>query len=208
MATLDVLTLAEAKDALNLANTTAHDEELPAWITGVSLRLDELVGPVVQRTITAENQDGGGHLIFLEHHPITSITSVTEYDNTTATTLTEETNSTKPTDGFLTDRYSADRTLLSNILRRRSDNADAFFPPGRNNVEITYVAGRFADTASVDERYKRAAALMVINLWRSQQDSTGNVGEFDVPQLIFPTFSVPRAVRELLNGELQDPLPL
>lgn len=208
MATLDVLTLAEAKLALNLSGTTAHDAELPGWITAVSLRLDKLIGPVVRRTVTAEKHDGGSHQIFLRHHPNTSITNVTEYAGTVATSLSAETSTTKPADAYLVDDYEPDASLLSNIVRRRSGDADATFATGRKNIEVTYVPGRFADTASCDERTKKAAALMLINLWRSQQDSTGTVGEFDVPQNIFPTFAIPRAVRQMYDGEIQDPLPL
>lgn len=208
MATLDVLSLAEAKLALNLSGTTAHDAELPGWITAVSLRLDKLIGPVVRRTVTAEKHDGGNRRIFLRYHPNTSITSITEYAGTVATVLTAETNASKPTDAYLAEDYEPDPALLSSIVWRRSGDADATFPRGRKNIEVTYVAGRFADTASCDERAKKAAALMLINLWRSQQDSTGTVGEFDVPQNNFPTFTVPRAVREMYDGEIQDPLPL
>jgi len=86
VATLDVLTLTEAKEALNLTATQQYDAtELPAWITGVSARLDELVGPVVRRTITGETHDGGGHVIRLRYYPVTAVTSVTEYDGTVAT---------------------------------------------------------------------------------------------------------------------------
>lgn len=205
MATLDVISLAEAKSALNLSGTTAHDTELPGWITAVSLRLDELIGPVVRRAVT-EKHDGGCRRIFLRNHPNTSITSITEYAGTVATALTLETSALKPAGGYLPEDYEPDPALLSGIVHRRSGDADASFPLGRKNIEVTYVAGRFADTASVDERAKKAATLMLINLWRSQQDSTGTVGEFDVPQSIFPAFAVPRAVRQLWDGEIQDPM--
>ena len=206
MATLDVITLAEGKSALNLTGTTAHDAELPGWITAVSKRLDRLIGPVVRRTITERRDGGGDHRIYLAKHPITSITSVTEYAGTVATVLTEETNAAKPADAYLVDTYEADPTLLSNVLRRRSGGVDVSFAVGARNIEVTYVAGRFATTASCDEDAKKAAGLMLLNLWRSQEDSTGQVGEFDVPQSNFPAFAVPRAVRQMFDGEIQDPM--
>lgn len=207
--TLDVVTLAEAKTLLNLTGTgTQYDSELEGWITAASRRLDKLVGPVVRRTITDEEHDGGVARIFLYYHPIFSITSVTEYDGTTSTTLTAETNASKPDDAYKVDRYSEDRAYLSSIVNRRSAGADAVFPTGRGNVLVTYVPGRFATTAAVDERFKKGVGLMLLNFWRSQQDSTGQVGEFDVPQAIFPTFAVPNSVRELFDGEIQDPTPL
>lgn len=213
MATLDVLTLTEAKEALNLTGTTQYDAtELPAWITGVSARLDELVGPVVRRTVTSELHDGGGYVIRLRYYPVASISTVTEYSGTTATTLTAETHASKPDNGYAADPYSVPVTLATgtqvdlfgNALRRRAAGADRRFTAGRHNIEVSYVAGRFANTAAVTESFKRAAALMLLNVWRSQQDAVGNVGEFDVPQSIFPRFVVPAAVRQMFPREIQD----
>ncbi len=207
--TLDVLTLVEGKDCLLAANAgTGSDAKLASFVTAVSRRLDRLVGPVVRRTITAERHDGGRPTIYLRKHPNTSITSVTEYDGTTATVLTEETLGTAPIYGWLADPYEFEPTWLGNAIRRRSSGVDASFPTGRGNVLVTYLAGRYTDTGTVDEHYKLGARLMLINLWRSQQDSVAQVGEYDVPQSIFPTFVIPRAVREHFEGEIQDPLPL
>lgn len=203
--TLDVATLDEAKDMLLVSAVTTYDDTLPGWITAASRRLDKLIGPVVRRTITGEKHNGGVQRIFLQRFPNTSITNVTEYAGTTATVLTAETNALKPSDSYIVDDYSADATYLSNIVYRRSGGADATFPVGRKNVEFTYAAGRFADTASVGEDFKKAVGLMLMNLWRSQQDGVGQVGEFDVPQSIFPTFAVPNSVRQMFDGEIQDP---
>lgn len=209
MADLDVITLTEGRAALLKENASnVDDAKLAGWITAVSKRLDRLVGPVVRRTITGEKHNGGHPEVFLRYHPNTSITSVTEYSGTTATVLTAETNASQPLDAYLVDDYEADPTLLGNCLRRRSGGVDGTFPAGRKNVLVTYVPGRFADTGTVDADFKRAADLMLINLWRSQQDSVAQVGEYDVPQNIFPTFAVPRAVREMFDGQIQDPLPL
>ncbi|MEV5538480.1 hypothetical protein AB0L13_16615 [Saccharopolyspora shandongensis] len=206
MAALDVISLDEAKQAVNVTGTTEHDTELALWITAVSQRLDELVGPVVVRTITGEAHDGGRCLVMLAHYPVTSITSVSEYDSGTQVPLTAETLTTRPAAGYLADRYEPNPALLSRFVRRRSNGADAEFAAGRGNVVVSYSAGRFADTASVDPRFKAAANLMLINLWRSQQSSVGSVGEFDTPMSNFPTFAVPRAVREMLARELQEPI--
>lgn len=205
MATLDVLTLSEAKLALNLTGTTAHDVELAGFITASSLRLDELVGPVVRRHITDETHDGGAPSVFLRWWPVASVATVTEYSGTTATVLTPESPGSQPADAYLTEPYSADPTLKGPQLHRRSSGTDARFADGRGNVTVTYTAGRAVDTAAVDHRFKLAASLILINLWRSQQDSSGGMGEFDVPNQIFPRFAVPNAVRELMHGEVQEP---
>ncbi|SDZ55188.1 hypothetical protein SAMN05216215_10977 [Saccharopolyspora shandongensis] len=205
MATLDVLTLDDAKAALNVNATNVDDVELASWVTAVSQRLDKLVGPVVKRAITDETHDGGHHEVFLEHYPVRSITAMTEYDGITAVALAAETNASRPADGYLPDRYRPDRALLSSRIRRRRAGADAMFAAGRSNVVVSYEAGRFDSTETVGDRYKAAARFLLINLWRSQEDSVGQSAEFDVPMLSFPAFAIPRVVREMLAGEVQEP---
>lgn len=203
--TLDVVDLDEAKDAV-AGGSADYDALLPAWITGVSRRLDRLVGPIVQRTITGEQHDGGWHDIDLTWWPITSVTSVTEYDDTTSTALSEETNASKTADDYLLERWAPDPTLYTGRIRRRSNNGDATFPTGRNNVEVTYVAGRFADTSSVDEKYKTGARLMLQHLTRSIQPDTfaTSVDGIVSNQRVTLGFAVPASVKDLLHGELQD----
>jgi hypothetical protein len=208
MATLDVLTFEEAADALNLSGTAIHDKDLPEWITAVSLFMDRLIGPVVTRVVTAEQHDGGRHCIYLRQYPNTAITTVTEYSGTTATVLAPETNTTKPANAYMVDPYEPDTALLTGIVRRRVSGGDALFAQGRRNVEVTYSAGRFASTTTVDQRAKKAASLILSNAWRSQQDSTGGVGEFDVPQVMFPRKAIPAVVRELYFREIQDRDPI
>ncbi|MER5388372.1 hypothetical protein [Saccharopolyspora sp. NPDC002686] len=205
MATLDVLTLDEGKQALNATRTTASDLELAAWITAVSQRLDELVGPVVARPVVGEAHDGGRHVVLLTHYPVRSITSVAEYVNGTEVPLAAETHNSTPAASYLLDQYEPDRSLWSNWLRRRRNGTDALFVPGRSAVVVSYEAGRFDNTAGVDSRFKIAAMLMLKNLWRSQEDSVATIGEFDVPASSFPTFAVPRAVREMFPREIQEP---
>lgn len=203
MATLDVLTLEEAKDAINAANTTEHDTELPAWIAGVSKRLDKLTGPVVRRGVVDEKHDGGLSVIFLDLFPVYSVTSVVEYAGTVPVTLTEETNAVKPADAYALDTFSADPALKSNCVTRRRSNADGVFAVGRRNVVVSYEAGRFGTTATVDERFKMAARITLMYWWRSQQTSTAPVGDYDVPTINFPKFAVPNAVREMLCDDIQ-----
>lgn len=205
MAATDVLTLVEAKEIVDLTGTDEFDAELQTRVTAVSTRLDQLIGPVVSRSIAGEVHDGGYGSVFLEHYPVLSVTSVTEYDGATARTLSEESPGTQPTDGYLSARYKPDPTLRSQRIYRRRNGSDERFPAGRLNVEVSYDAGRFATTADVGQRYKIGAALMLKNLWRSQQSSVGELGQFDVPQSNFPTFAVPRAVREMFTGEIQEP---
>lgn len=197
---LDVLTLPEAKAAVNLKQTTEHDAELARWVTAVSLRLDELVGPVVRRAVTDE-LDGGDCSVYLSTYPVATITSVREYGRYgTETELAPETLTVKPEHAFKAQKYSANPTLLSNELGRRQSGYGFWFAC---TVVVAYIAGRFADTSSVDERFKAAARLMLKNVWRSEMDATQSVNEFDVPQSNFPTYVISKAVKDMFPGELQ-----
>lgn len=197
MATLDVVTLAESKLALNIAaSDTAHDTELASYITAVSLALDDLCGPIVQRTVTGELHDGGGHSVMPRRTPVVSVSSVTEYQNTTAQVLSAESNSAKSTNDYLLENDGVHRV----VVRRRGSNSDSLFTAGRRNVSLTYVAGRFADTSSVSAKFKQGAAIMLAQLWRSEQGA--GTQTFGATELGVPTFAVPNAVRQLLSVEL------
>ena len=200
--TYDILTLEEALQAIGSSANSANDDKIVPWNTAVARRLDDLCGPVVRRTVTGELHDGGSTYIDLRFFPVNSITTITEYVSTTGTALTVETNASKPAGAYLTEAYSADAAYLSPRIYRRSSGGDATFATGRRNIAVTYVAGRSTNTTTADAKFKQAAAIMLKNLWRSMQESAVVVNEFDVPQVNFPRFAVPNAVRDLLAGEI------
>jgi len=195
VATNDVLTPTEARTALGIgAGDAKYETLLPIWITAVSTKLDSLVGPVVYSTITGELHSGGASHLYLKKSPVASVVSVVEYDSIAAGTLTASTNVSQPTAGFLVD------TTAGKIVRR-DGNANRIFPYGLDNIYVTYVAGRYANTAAVEARFKAGAELMLKNLWRTFENSAQNVNEFDVPRQNFPRFAVPNAVKDLLADE-------
>lgn len=197
---LDLLTLDEGKRALNipLADTT-QDTELAGYITAVSRRIDAMCGPVVVRTVTGELHTGGTSMLFPRMAPVATITSVVEHVGTTATTLAAESNSTKTGNDYLigADGY---------VVYRRASGSDSVFPPGRSNVVITYTAGRYADTAAVDPRFKQAAAIFLSHLWRFEQGQGSTTFGGPVEGLGIPSFGTPNAVRDLLADELRAPV--
>lgn len=183
---LDILTLAEGKAALRQGTVTANDTDIELLITAASTIIDRGVGPVVQRTITAEAHDGLDRvtgrrpsMVQLEWWPVTSITTVVED------------GATLPADAYHAD---LDR---GQVWRRLSD-ADYPWEDGRGNLVFTYIAGRFANTAAVTPFFKGGARLLLRHLWRSEQWNTAGLGpqEFDVPQVAFPTYAVPKAVAD------------
>ena len=196
----DIITLGEAYQAINNPAATGHDDELRRWISAVSERIDDMCGPVVQRTITSELHNGGCDRIWLKHGPAASITTLTEYDFTTATVLTAETNASKPADAYLLETIGA----LSFVWRRTS-GGDGRFPPGRLNVDVTYVAGRYADTASVGPQFKLAIEQILRRLWARDGGAWARGGDpFDTGSpAFFDAFK--QSVHEFLNDDLRGP---
>ncbi|MCA1572419.1 MAG: hypothetical protein LC798_19385 [Chloroflexi bacterium] len=203
--TLDVLTLDEAKRALNIpAADTTFDVEVASYVTAVSRRLDDLTGPIVVRTITNEPHDGGGTYVFPNHTPVLSVTTVTEWLSGTSQVLTAETTAASTT----TDYFLAGVGTHGAHLRRRSSWSDMVFPWGAGNVVLTYVAGRYATTAAVDPKFKQAAAKMLSLMWRGDQGA-GSV-TFGAPTdeggtLLGFGFAIPNFVAELLAEERRPP---
>lgn len=200
--TLDIVTLTEAKSAINVdATNTSYDTEIAAYITGVSRRIDTLCGPVVRRTISNETHwIGAAPFVDVRHVPISSVSSMIEYSQDgTATTLTAETLTVKPADAYLIDTTAEEPIRIY----RRSQGGPYLFPAG-GAVQLTYVAGRYANTAGVDEVFKRAAAIMFSHLWRREQGvGSSTFGPLEDTGLGTPTFAVPRAVVELLAEYLR-----
>lgn len=174
MATLDLLSIEEARSAINLAaGVTTHDTELAEMVTGISAQVDELCGPVVARAVT-ETHDGGRPSITLDTVPISSITSVTEYDTAgTSTALTAETVSTKPASGYLLETGA-----LYAKVHRRSSGADSVFLAGRQNVVIVTSAGRYATTAAVGGGFKSAAKSILRAVWQQEAGRWAQSPEF------------------------------
>lgn len=192
---LDVLTLAQGQAAV-VDTSAASVTKLEAWITAVSRRLDDLCGPIVQRTVTDELHQSPGGLLFLHQTPVVSITSVQEWSSGVATAVTAETHNTAG--GY---RYD-DR--LGTITRRSSWSDTSW---SSSYVTVTYVAGRAANTAAVDPLFKQAAVIILTHLWRSAGTGRGEVFDAVDGSNVFgtPPFSIPRAAVELLGSEVRAP---
>lgn len=201
--TLDVLTLNEAKTAINLETAnTDHDTELEQFITAISRRLDDLCGPVVTRQVANELHDGGVHKFTTRVTPVSSIDTLVEYRSTADTTLTAETNGAKAADNYLLEN-DGHRVWV----RRRRTGADSTFPSGRRNVDVTYTAGRYASTVSVDALFKQAAASILRRLWKRESSSwaqtPGYFGDVDDARPLSGFFkAVDPMVHELLADEI------
>ncbi|HET7486840.1 MAG TPA: hypothetical protein VFJ85_02860 [Acidimicrobiales bacterium] len=203
---LDLISLSEAKRALNIDVTeTLVDIELAGVVTAVSRRLDDLCGAVVTRTLTGDLYDGEGDTqIFLRRAPIgitatTTVSSVVEYQPNSggSVTLTEETITVKPSEGYMLDPTTG-------ILYRRRGGWDSYWWPGRRNVAVTWAPGRYPDTASVDEKFRSAAAIAVAHIWTNigAGAGAGRFGADNGQAFGIPPWDVPKAALMLLSAEL------
>ena len=190
-ATTDVLTLEEARAAIGVPLNQSYDDALEVMVTAVSDRLDELCGPVVNRTVTERHDAAGCYTVIPYELPVYSFTSVTEYRNGTGTDLTVEDDTTA-------GEYLWER----NLLKRRS----SFGPyPFQGRVKLVYVAGRAADTESVPERFKQAAGIIVAHIWRQENGSGNQTFGSDGEAPYRASFSIPNRAMELLADQIRTP---
>lgn len=161
----DVLSLDAAKDSINMSTVNVKDEAvLRRQVAAVSSLMDDLVGPVVQRTVTDEEHDCRTRRVRLYHRPVASVTTVKESRYGSVSTLTAVDWGTSG-DGYYAAKWSRDPSLLSGTLTRRFGSRDVpFFGP----VQVTYVAGRYEDTASVAPRFTEAAGEVLRRLWKRE----------------------------------------
>ena len=200
-AATDLLSLADAQAAVRLsASNTIHAARLEGYVTAVSLAIDELVGPVVRRTVTGEQHPGGCGHVRLRRTPLSSVTTVKVWDAGISTTLTGETLSVAG--GYLAEQDGDDPTLLSGTLRRRSSWTSILWEYG--TVEVTYVAGRYATTSAVrGSRFHTAAVLTLKSMWQGETDTVAVVGEYEQPISAFPRVVIPQAAKDLLSDQIQ-----
>ncbi len=190
MDALDVISIDEAKRIISLRNDD-QNAELGLYVTAVSRKLDDMCGPIINRTVT-ETHDGGCNGVRIIAEPVDSFTSVTEYAGTTAQVLTAETSSSQTATSYLWDP-------LTGYLRRRGSGSDAYFAAGRKNVVVVMTSGR---GTTADERFKRAAGIILGQLWKRERGAgTETFGAYEG----MPTgFAVPNAAVEILGRELRD----
>jgi hypothetical protein len=192
---LDILTLAEAKSAIN-ADATSWDNawtaDLEQIVTAASRLVDSVYGPVIHRTITDERHDATGAVLDLKYRPVVSITEVKEYAGGTATTLTAETETTAG--GYRIE------LARGRVYRRSSWVA---YPFGYQSATVTYIAGRAATEAAVDRKFKLAAKLAVVHLWQHFGAGSGAA----MPGSDGPAFGGVPFSSEVLRKKLVDLYP-
>lgn len=188
---LDVLTAEEAEQAVNLPNNSPRQAAaLEQAVTAVSRLLDDLCGPVVRRTITDElHYASGTDRIEPKYTPISSVTTATEYVSGTGTVLTAESVTASGT--YL---------ILDNAIHRRTGFNGVNFSGA---VKLTYVAGRYATTATVDAKFKRAAAEILQGNWSKYAAAWARGGDPFADPVLFD--EVTRVIDRWLWAERRPP---
>ena len=206
--THDWLTLSEAKKVLSAkASASNSDGVIASVISAASRTLDKAVGPAVRRVVVDEVHSGGGRSVELRSGPVYSISSVVEYQHGSATTLTLNAPGTYPTNGYHAAPYKPqpELNLRSGLLFRTYTGHRGTFWCMDDNIVVNYVGGRYADTASVDARFKEACKVVVKNWFRMYEASVGVPlgGELPMPTQSFPTYAIPNAARLMLRDVWQ-----
>ncbi len=204
MADVDLLTPDEAGDVLR--DEATNGSLFLAAVTGMSRALAAYCGPIVQETVTDEqHRTRGESSLWVRRWPVTTFTTVTEYDGASSQTLTAETPGTTPTAGYYPEPYTEDSATYSGLIWRRSAGTPDTFP-ANGYVVVTYTAGRFATTGAVTENFKHAARITLENWWQQFRNGADLVvaDEGYMPTSPFPRYAIPNAARQLLADEVHE----
>lgn len=165
---LDVISFEDAQRAINMRESNSdHDEAIAMHVTAISRLMDATVGPVVQREVVEVLRSGTSR-IELSQQPVASIDVVREASGSTITEL-EVVAFGAVTDGWYADPWYGDPLLFSGVLTRRYGGSIGSWTG--DQVEVTYTAGRFENTASVDARFKDTAGQILRRLWKRESSS-------------------------------------
>jgi hypothetical protein len=184
LATLDLLDPLDALATLGMTESSKNSDRVAGMVTGISLHIDKLCGPVVARETVATLSGPYSGPLLLTTTPVYEITEVVETSGVTPTTLTD-------------DDWQLEASGHYARLFRRSGGYDSIWIAGARNVEVTYLAGRFESTATVDEYWKSGARNILVQRWQReasqwQRNPTGDEylpdGPFDVLAAIRATF--------------------
>lgn len=190
---LDILSPTEAaRAALGVAESGAHGAALELLVSAISRRIDEICGPVVVREVT-EIHEGGGRYLWPRQAPVHAVTAVTEFDGTTPTVLADE--SEFGTAGTASGFAVVDE---GHRIERRSGGAVGRFLHGVAGVQLVYEAGRYADTDSVDPKFKVAVEAILRRVWDREAGAWARGGDpFD--ENLQPTSRFFRAIDPMVD---------
>ena len=190
-AALDLISLSDLRDELNIANTS-KDAKLRRWLKAATEVVENVTGPIRAHT-TVDLFDGGTRQVVLSTRWVSSITSVVDGVGPAARTLTEQS-------GSLTDPYGYSWDRVTNTITRRTGGGGvALFQPGPAAVTVTYVAGLTTIPADI-----QLATAELIKHWYRKSEVPGRGAGFgaaasDDVGMTPGNYMLPNAVMELLD---------
>lgn len=173
-----ILSLADAKQHLNITGTT-DDDELRGWIEATTAAVEWFVGPVVQRTVTEVHSRRTSASLALHQPPVVSLTTLAAV-RTGGTSYVAADMDVDSATGIVT---RLDGGSISGPLR------------------VTYTAGRAVVPASITA----AARIILQHLWRTQRAGSrgpvfGGGDDFSVTEPIPGLgYAVPNRAVQLLD---------
>ena len=188
-----VLSLADAKDMLNIPqSSTGDDAELDSWIATIESSLEGMTGgPLVSRQISERVEATDGYTVLcVRQRPLVSLVSVVNVGSGLPLALTDMT----------------DLDPNAGTIRRRL--GWPFFGPFYQYLPIftvTYVAGW---GTAVPAAFSSAARIIIRHLWDTQRGVTPAPMMGGDETVVLPGwgYAIPNRAAELLRGQ-QDGIP-
>ena len=179
------------KAHLNMSGVTIDDAELETVIAAAVSLTEDLIGPVIPRTVT-ETFNGGTNQIVLRTVPVLTVTSVNELLGQVQFTETADVRGSS----YALYGYQLDD---GGILTKHLSGWPAPFFPGIRNVQVIYTAGR----ATLPAKIQLGIAELVRHLWQTQQGSRSRQAQ--PGDYAAPPDTIPRLVRELFALDMKLP---
>lgn len=175
---MSIVTLAEAKKQLRIdPSDTSDDDELQNYVDAITGVVEEYKHEVIEQRQVKEDLELCGRRRFrLWNVPVISLVSVATVDGSTTWDVANMRPDTS--------------TGLVRVLSG---------PPVSGLVEVAYMAGY----ATVPDRYKRGALVILQHTWETQRGKGGPVrGGVIGPEEVHPRFfySIPRKALEWLGA--------
>src|SRR6266702_1121750 len=169
---VSILSLQDAKDMLNIAQTdTTDDAEIQRKIASIESGLEKFTGgPIITRTISNERLEvGSGYRTFaLRYRPVVSVTSIVDVASGVAMSLAD-----------------LDPDYVTGILRRKLNLP--FWSRGPFYL-ITYTAGW---GTAVPPAIQEAAAVILQQVWETQRGGALTVATGGEETVTIPGFGYP-----------------
>jgi hypothetical protein len=192
------------KDHLRIPDSDhTKDARLIRLLDGSTPVVEFYAGNILVRQYESERYDGGTPFISLRHRPVLSVESVVEYRGPIPYVLTQV-----PTPDLGTI-YSYSFQPSGRIVRRTVGGGITPFPPGLDQVYVSYTAGYTSTPANVREA---VLELMRVNFQQTEQGGrpsfgSGGYGRDEEVEggTVYMGFFVPGRVREMLAPNKRRP---